>query len=151
MSIIDKRHVMVGLNAETSEEVIRTVGQMFRDTDCVKDTFIDAVIEREKVYPTGMNLKYNAIAMPHTFPKHVNRPGIALAKLDKPVTFMHMGSTGEEVHAEMIFMMAITNPEEQIKNLKKVMMVFMDETIVKKFRDAKDEEELYNLGKEYLE
>ena len=51
----------------------------------------------------------------------------------------------------MIFMMAITNPEEQIKNLKKVMMVFMDETIVKKFRDAKDEEELYNLGKKYLE
>ena len=54
MPIIDKRHVKVGLKAETSEEVLRAVGQMLRDTDCVKDTFVDAVIERESVYPTGM-------------------------------------------------------------------------------------------------
>ncbi len=151
MSIIDKRHVKVGLKADSREEALRLAGQMFLDTGCVKESFIDAILEREELYPTGLNLKYNAIAMPHTTPQHVNRPGIALVKLEKPVVFMHMGSTGEKVEAEMIFMMAITDPEEQIHNLKKIMTLFMDEELVGRFRDAASEEELYSLGKKYLE
>ena len=151
MSIIDRRHVLVGLSASGREEALRKVADLLRSTDCVKESFTDAVLAREEVYPTGLNLKYNAIAMPHTDPQHVNRPGIALVKLDKSVEFWHMGGSGELVQAEMIFMMAITDPEEQINNLKKVMQVFLDADLVEKFRNARDADELYALGKQYFE
>ena len=151
MAMIDRRHVVVGLEAANSEEALRKLAAKMVETGQVKPTYPDALVKREGLYPTGLKLKFNSIAMPHTDPQYVNKPGIALAKLATPVEFMHMGGTGETVQAEMLFMMAITDPDAQIENLKKVMSVFMDEEVVRRFTNVADEDELYQLGKEFFE
>ena len=56
MNSIYPELIAVDVQAETSEEAIRKVGQIFLDNGFVKDTYIDAVIAREKVYPTGLQL-----------------------------------------------------------------------------------------------
>ena len=57
MNSIYPELIAVDVQAETSEEAIRKVGQIFLDNGFVKDTYIDAVIAREKVYPTGLQLR----------------------------------------------------------------------------------------------
>ena len=52
MNSIYPELIAVDVQAETSEEAIRKVGQIFLDNGFVKDTYIDAVVAREKVYPT---------------------------------------------------------------------------------------------------
>ena len=113
--------ILRDVEAANAEEAIRKVGQRFYDEGFVKDTYIDAVVAREKNYATGLQLADIAVAMPHTDPQHVNRPGVCIAQLKHPVEFEHMGDPDTKVQAEMLFMMAIKNPDEQVELLQKVL------------------------------
>lgn len=142
--------IIYGVEAKDYEDAIRQVGQKFLQEGFVKDTYIDAVVEREKVFATGLELEGISIAMPHTDVIHVNKPGVTVAKLAHPVEFEHMGEPGRKVQAEMLFMMAITNPEDQIGTITNVLGVFQNKEALKAFKDAKSEEELYEAAKHYI-
>ena len=128
--------ILRDVEAANAEEAIRKVGQRFYDEGFVKDTYIDAVVAREKNYATGLQLADIAVAMPHTDPQHVNRPGVCIAQLKHPVEFEHMGDPDTKVQAEMLFMMAIKNPDEQVELLQKVLGVFQQPEVVAAFQDC---------------
>lgn len=142
--------IAVDVAAENSEEAIRKVGKLFHDNGFVKDTYVDAVIAREKKFPTGLQLDGIAVAMPHTDPPHVYKSGVCVAKLAKPVTFCHMGAEEIKVEAELLFMMAIQNPDEHMETLQKVLHVFQNAEIAKEFKEAKNNDELYEIAKKYI-
>ena len=150
MNSIYPELIAVDVQAETSEEAIRKVGQIFLDNGFVKDTYIDAVVARENVYPTGLQLADMGVAMPHTDPPHVYKSGVCVAKLAKPVTFIHMGTEDQPVEAEMLFMMAITDPSQHLETLSKVMNVFQKPEIAKEFKDATTNEELYKVAYKHI-
>lgn len=62
-----------------------------------------------------------------------------------------MGEPSKIVHAELIFMMAILDPKEQIETLKKVLNVFQDDNAFREFKIATDNMELYKVAKKYLD
>ncbi|MDY3619174.1 PTS sugar transporter subunit IIA [Agathobaculum sp.] len=142
--------IVRNVDAKDAEDAIRQVGQRFLDAGFVKDTYIDAVAAREAVYPTGLQLAEIAVAMPHTDPQHVNRPGVCIAQLAHPVTFAHMGEPEVKVEAEMLFMMAIQNPDEQVELLQKVLSVFQQPEVVAAFRAADSEEKLFEAAQKYI-
>ncbi len=138
------------VDAKDAEDAIRQVGEYFLKAGFVKDTYIDAVVAREKVYATGLQLEEIAVAMPHTDPQHVNRPGVCIAQLRHPVTFEHMGDPDTKVQAEMLFMMAIKDPDEQVELLQKVLSVFQRPEVVAAFRAAKNEDDLFAAAQKYI-
>ena len=142
--------IMVDVDAKDSEDAIRKVGTLFEKYGFVKDTYVDAVVEREKVFATGLEFPGISIAMPHTDIIHVNKPGVTVAKLAHPVEFEHMGEPGRKVQAEMLFMMAIVNPEDQIGTIMKVLGVFQNEEAMEAFKAAKTEDEVYEVAKQYI-
>ncbi len=142
--------VLYGVEAENAEEAIRKVGKQLHEKGFVKDTYIDAVAAREVEYPTGLQLKDIAVAMPHTAGVHVNTPAVCVAKLAKPVTFAHMGDPDTKVQAEILFMMAIKNPDEQLDMLQKVMGVFTNTEAVEALKAADNQEMLFRAAKEYI-
>ena len=142
--------IMTDVDAKDSEDAIRQVGQLFLKYGFVKDTYIDAVAEREKVFPTGLQFETIAIALPHTDIIHVNKPGVTVAKLAHPVEFDHMGEPGHKVQAEMLFMMAIVDPEDQIGTIMKVLNVFQNKEAMEAFKKAETEDEIYEVAKTYI-
>lgn len=142
--------ILVDVDARDAEDAIRKVGKHLFDGGFVKDTYVDAVAQREKEYPTGLQLKSMAVAMPHTAGIHVNIPAVCIAKLSHPVTFSHMGDPETKVSAEILFMMAIKNPEAQLETLQKVMGIFTNDEAVAAFQTAKDKLELLSVAKTYI-
>lgn len=142
--------IIRNVEAENAEEAIRKVGKLFYDAGFVKDTYIDAVVAREKTFATGLQLAEIAVAMPHTDPQHVNKPGVCIAQLAKPVAFEHMGDPDTTVQAEMLFMMAIKDPDEQVELLQKVLGVFQQSEVVAAFRAAKSDDELFEAAQKYI-
>ena len=142
--------IMVDVDARDSEDAIRQVGRLFEKYGFVKDTYIDAVVAREKVFATGLEFPGISIAMPHTDIVHVNKPGVTVAKLAHPVEFEHMGEPGRKVQAEMLFMMAIVNPEDQIGTIMKVLGVFQNQEAMEAFKKAETEDEVYEVAKQYI-
>lgn len=151
MGMIFPDLIAVDLTAEDADDAIRKVGSMFQEQGFVKETYIDAVTAREKEYPTGLMLRDIGVAMPHTDPGHVIKAGICVVKLAKPVEFAHMGMPETKVAAEMIFMMAIVDPNAQIETLQKVLTVFQNPEAAAEFKAAPNAQALYQVALKHIQ
>lgn len=142
--------IALNVEAENYEEAIRKVGALLYDNGYVKDTYIDAVVARELDFPTGLILQDINIAMPHTAGVHVNNPAVCVAKLAKPVIFGHMGDPDTKVEAELLFMMAIKSPDEQVETLQNVMGIFTNAEAVAELKAAGDKRTLFEVASKYI-
>ena len=111
----------------------------------VKETYIDAVINRERMYSTGLPTKGISVAIPHTDSSHVEKSAVAVAVLDKPVKFGLMGGEdNKEIDAKIVFLLAISDPKAQIELLKKLMKLFQNIEMLEKIASANSEEKIYD-------
>lgn len=136
--------VDLGLDAEDAGDVIRRIGGKLLSAGYVRDTFIEAVLEREKTIPTGLPLsgKYNA-AIPHTDVEHVIRPGIGMATLLRPVVFKNMVSPDETVEVQLVFVLALEQPKSQIEMLQEVAQVLQRPDVVSALMEARHLEQVH--------
>ena len=108
----EKHYLAVTLSGDNDKEVIKQMASALEEEGYVKDTFADAIVKRESVYPTGLPVGQINVAIPHTDPEHVNNAAICLGILDKPVTFNVMGMEGETTEVSLDY-----EPELLYKNM----------------------------------
>lgn len=121
--------------AQTSREAISFAYQYLRDIDAVEESFLEACIEREREYPTGLPTEI-PVAIPHTYPQHVKRPALCAVRLKDPVHFQCMGDPDESVEAQYIILMALKGAEDQLETLKKLMGVVQDRDLLEGWKTA---------------
>ena len=56
---LDKSVIVPDLEAETWEDVMKSLGQKLIDEGYTKESYIDALITREKDFPTGLDIDWN--------------------------------------------------------------------------------------------
>lgn len=118
---------LIGFNleAENYEEVIQKIGQDAYQKGYVKEDFSDAVIKREKLYPTALPTEVLKVAIPHPMERDsVLKSAIIVTKLKKPVNFVLMGSDNELVPVNIVFTLAINGTKNQLTILQKLVGLF---------------------------
>ena len=133
--------VALGIQAEQKETAIRILSDKLLAQGFVKDSFYQNVLDREAVFPTGLPTIV-PMAICHTESEHVHSSAIAVGTVASPVAFQEMGTPERTVMAEIVFVIALKNPKDQVPWLQKMMTVFKDEAILSAIRDAEDPEEL---------
>ena len=63
--IIDDNLIFSNLEYENSNEVLKFLSDNLEKNGYVKESFYDGLLEREAVYPTGLDFGEYSIAMPH--------------------------------------------------------------------------------------
>lgn len=143
--MLKKELIKLNLEAETSEQALRTLAQVFVENGVVKESYPDAIVVREGKYPTGLPATAFDIAVPHTFAEHVNEPAIGVGVLAHPVVFQQMGSPEITLHPEVLFMLAIKDPKDQIKLLRKIMKLIQNPEALNQVRAAQSEDEVFSI------
>lgn len=115
----------------------------------ITEDFLDAAIERERIFPTGLPTKIG-VALPHTEAKYVLVESISIVTLKNTVVFAGMGNPKESVPVQIIFLLAINEPEKQLKVLQTIITIIQNEKVLQKIKDAKDPQTIYNLIKTFL-
>jgi PTS system galactitol-specific IIA component len=108
----------------------------------IKETYVQAVLDREKIYPTGLPTNSVKVAIPHTDSSHVNKSAVSIAVLYKPVEFMMMGGTGERLQVEIVFLLAIEDPSLQLEALKELMQMFQNDELLEKIKNSNSKEDI---------
>lgn len=126
-SMLHEDLVFLNYKATNLENLIRDFSQILYTKGYVKESYASALLSREQQFPTGLNTPGINIAMPHTYPEHVNKPAILVATLDKPIAFHEMGNNNNTVQAKLIFMLAVTDPKGHLEILSKLMSIFSQE------------------------
>jgi PTS system galactitol-specific IIA component len=118
--------ILPNLKARDRTEVITSMGAMLHTRGHVRDTFIDAVLEREEEFATGLPTPEIHVAIPHADIEHVIQPAIAIAVLDEPVEFGEMGNPDNTVDVQLVCMLAVTESETLVSLLKSLVGIFQD-------------------------
>lgn len=137
-SLLKKELVLLDIEANNAEEAIKELATLLYKKGYVKDSYIKAVQEREKVFPTGLPTKGVGVAIPHTDAIHVNSDAMAIGILKEPVAFHVMGMPDKTVEVKIMFMMALKEPHSQIEMLQKLMEVFQEDHVLKAIKECKN-------------
>ena len=111
---------------KTSDELFASICPKLLAGGCVKESFQEAVIAREKVFSTGLQTEPVAVAIPHTDAEHVKKSFIAFIRLRNEVVFEHMGIPGQEVLAKFVFILGIAEQKKQVVILSNMIATFAD-------------------------
>lgn len=119
------------------EQAIRELAALLQAGGFVKESFTDAVIAREQVFPTGLPTQPVGIAIPHTDSEHVNRGAIAVGILVEPVTFNEMGDLEATVDVSIINVLAIPDPKAVVSTLSALAHTFQKSGFLERLSQAK--------------
>ena len=129
----------------TKENAIQVLATLLYEGGYVRASFGAAILEREKVFPTGLPTEPIGIAIPHTDPEHVLVSALAVGVLSHPVLFHEMGSLDDEVRVSIISMMAISDPASVVPVLRNLALVYQDPEFLSSLKDSGDEETVLYL------
>lgn len=144
--LLKKELVRTDESFGSQEDALRSIAQRFVDHGYAKDTYPQAIIDRERVYPTGLPAEAFDIAISHCDSDHVNESAIGVSVLAEPVDFEMMGKISDDIlHPYVIFMLAIKDPKAQVPTLQKMMQVIQNKDLLNQVRAAKTAEEVFDL------
>lgn len=92
----------------------------------VKPGFINGVLERERVYPTGIYMETHSVAIPHTEFEHVKQTGFAIGINQAGVTFVRTDEPDETVTPQIVVMMAIDETCEKVAIIQSLFALLAD-------------------------
>lgn len=145
MSVLDENLIMLDLDVDTAEECIQEAGTVLLKNGYVNEGYVEAVIAREKQYPTGLQGTKIAIAIPHTEVEFVNKPAVGVIVPKRPIKFCAMGTNDEYLDCELIFPLVVKNPHMQVEMLKRMMKVMQDSDLLENIKNSKSKEEVIQL------
>lgn len=115
----------------TYQEAIRTAGEKLVEKGNIDAKYIDACIEREIDFPTGLLLANgDGIAIPHGNSDLVNKDSISVVRIKNTVEFGRMEDKNLKVGCSLVFNLALASGNQHIGILRKLIGLFQDEEFV---------------------
>ena len=107
-----------------------------------EEGFTEAVLKREKDYPTGLDVNGIGVAIPHTDAEHVKKEGISIAVLNPPIEFDAMGEEDCRIPVKIVIMFTVAGKDKHIDRLLQILDMIKDEEILQGLLDAKNKKEI---------
>lgn len=151
LSLINPDLIEMNLQVSTKEEALKVLTDKLVSNNYVKPSYYAAILEREKVFPTGLSTEGIGVAIPHADIQHVLKPGIAVVILKNPVEFNMMEDPDNVVSVKAIFMLAISDSKMQLQLLQDLVGLFQDRELLMNMVNAKDAEALIKIASSYTD
>jgi PTS system galactitol-specific IIA component len=124
MLLFDDGCVALNVKVENSKDVIFMLSDLLEKKGAVSAKYGEAAYKRELSYPTGLPTKPFYIAFPHADCEEVHQSALAIATLAEPVIFKSMEDPEIELPACIVILLANGSPDEQVKVLRQLAMIF---------------------------
>lgn len=142
---LNEELIILNLKAVDWEDALTKISDNLFVQNIVKESFTDAIVKREKKFPTGLQGSKVGVAIPHTDAEHVKVQAMSVAVLEKPVSFTHMGADDLEVDVSIIFMLAMNGPEKQVEMLPKLMEIFQKEDVLESIKTSNNKKNIKEI------
>ena len=124
-----RKDLVFCLEADNQEQLFDQVATLLEEKKVVTDTYRSALIEREKMFPTGLDMEFLGkdlpnVAIPHTDTIHNLTENVVVIRLAKPVTFHNMIAPDKEVEVSLLFFIINNSNSSQTNILAQLMDFF---------------------------
>ena len=142
---LKKELVWLDIDYSSKENLFQEVGKKLYEMGYVKDSFANALSEREKNFPTGLATEPFQVAIPHTDSIHVEKEAIACIRLLNPIKFRDVGDDENEVDAEFVFVLCILEPYKKVDILKALVDTLSNEEIMRSIKTSENPDKVYEI------
>ncbi|QLB52659.1 PTS sugar transporter subunit IIA [Streptococcus sanguinis] len=137
------------LHADNQEDLFHQVADLLEEREVVTSSYRKALLEREKSFPTGLDMEFLGkdlpnVAIPHTDIAHNLTENVVVVKLDQPVTFHNMISPTQAVEVSLLFFIINHSSSSQTNILAQLMDFFTSEGNLAELAKCGTEEELFH-------
>ncbi|MCL1632780.1 PTS sugar transporter subunit IIA [Sporolactobacillus sp. CPB3-1] len=137
-------------DASSFEELFQSVGGKLLEKKLVNPGYIEAMTEREKNFPTGLDLSVVnpdslSVAIPHTEVEYCNWKGVVVARLKEPIAFHNMISPDKTVPVKYAFFILNNEKNSQTNLLSYLMGFFTSGDKVSELDSLNTKEEIYQF------
>ncbi|CKD12668.1 PTS system%2C IIC component%2C GatC %2Cgalactitol-specific IIC component [Streptococcus pneumoniae] len=124
------------------------VASLLEEREIVTPTYREALITREKSFPTGLDMEFLGkdlpnVAIPHTDIVHNLAEKVVVVRLEKPVTFHNMIAPGKEVEVSLLFFIINNSSSSQTNILAQLMDFFTGNGHLEDLSKISEPEKLY--------
>ena len=117
------------LHADNQEDLFNQVANLLEERHIVTFSYKNALIERERAFPTGLDMNFLGkdlpnVAIPHTDIVHNLAEKVVVVRLDQPVTFHNMIVPSNEVQVSLLFSIINNSNASQTNILAQLMDFF---------------------------
>ncbi|ALF27315.1 PTS fructose transporter subunit IIA [Streptococcus intermedius] len=117
------------LHADNQEDLFNQVANLLEERHIVTFSYKNALIERERAFPTGLDMNFLGkdlpnVAIPHTDIVHNLAEKVVVVRLDQPVTFHNMIVPSNEVQVLLLFFIINNSNASQTNILAQLMDFF---------------------------
>lgn len=117
-------------DVSSKEVAFQMLADELMKNDCVNQDFLANIIKREEIFPTGLEINGIGVAIPHTDSEYVKESQVGFMSLEKPLSFLEMGTNDKEVSVSLLFMLALKEPHEQLEMLQRLIEMFQQEGVL---------------------
>jgi len=147
---VAKELILVQQEVEKREEILANLSDLLYEQGYVKASFKNALLSREKEFPTGLLTKVTGVAIPHTGSNHVIKPAIAIGTLKKPIHFFAMDNPSKTVLVDIVLLLAIRESDSHLAMLQRIMKILHQEDVLIGIQEAKTDTEVMGLIMKHL-
>lgn len=139
---LDEKLIFLNRTESSREDLLEMAGEVFVQSGAAKKGYPQALIAREKDFPTGLDVGVFGIAIPHTESSWVVRNTLGILVLREPVEFIKMGTEKETIPVKLIFILGVKPGSDHIKRLKRIMSILQDQKLLERIAAAENKKEI---------
>ncbi|CGF66157.1 PTS system transporter subunit IIA [Streptococcus pneumoniae] len=146
--VFDNIRLPAKQNYEASKQLTDARFKRLEEREIVTPTYREALITREKSFPTGLDMEFLGkdlpnVAIPHTDIVHNLAEKVVVVRLEKPVTFHNMIAPDKEVEVSLLFFIINNSSSSQTNILAQLMDFFTGNGHLEDLSKISEPEKLY--------
>lgn len=142
---LDEALIFTEMKARNWREILQRTGTVMQQKGYAKESYVQALIDRETRYPTGIDMGETGVAIPHTDTSEIKKEGIAVVILKDPVAFGQMGTENGTVMVKIVLVLGIKESGSQVERLKKIMSIIQDKNILHRLENVRDYQSVIDI------
>lgn len=146
-SLFEKNLSYLDLKFKDSLDFLNFIGIELEKTGYTKGGFTQALLERERNYPTGLPSVPYPVAIPHCDPKYITEEKIVCVRFKNPVEFIEMGTFNKKINVHFAFVLLMKG-KKQVSVLQTLMPIFMNEEFMLQMEKVEDKFEFVSKMEE---
>ena len=129
----------------TASDVETALAEILYNVGYVRDTYVQAILDREAVYPTALEVGALNIAIPHCDVEHVKEGALCVGVLKHPVPWRRMDAPDCDAPVSFVVMLALNEAHAHLEMLQKVIGIAQDSELMERVVAASNKDEVYEL------
>lgn len=148
---LNKDCIWLNQEQKNKEDLFTVCAKRLETLDLVEPEYLKALLEREKQFPTGLQMENYAVAIPHADPSVIKKDFIAVVTLKETIKMYCMEDTSKEADVKTFFLLGLKNGESHLKILREFITMIQNEDIINALHKVEDENEVINIIEAYSE